>query len=70
MGGVGVQIFRIVTVVHVFDTVPYFQVSLVMRKPVFGVQDQVRLKPACSATEASQSLEISDIETRDIILSS
>ena len=26
--------------------------SLVMRKPVFGVFDQVRLKLACSATEA------------------
>ena len=43
--------------------------SPVTRKPVFGVSDQVRLKPACSATEASWSLEISDIETRDIILS-
>ena len=42
--------------------------SLVERKPVFRVYDQVRLKPACSATEASQTLEISDIETRDIIL--
>ena len=27
--------------------------SLVTRKPVFGVSDQGRLKPACSATEAS-----------------
>ena len=27
--------------------------SLVTRKPVFGVYDQVRLKPACAATEAS-----------------
>ena len=26
------------------------EMSLVMRKPVFGVCDQVRLKPACSAT--------------------
>ena len=43
--------------------------SLVTRKPVFGVSDQVRLKPACSATEASYRLEISDIETRGIILS-
>ena len=43
--------------------------SLVTRKQVFGVFDQVGLKPACSATEASYSLEISDIETRDIILS-
>ena len=27
--------------------------SHVMRKPVFGVFDQVRLKPACAAIEAS-----------------
>ena len=27
--------------------------SLVMRKPAFGVCDQVRLKPACSASETS-----------------
>ena len=29
------------------------QMSLVTRKPVFGVFNQVRLKPACAATEAS-----------------
>ena len=45
------------------------KMSLVTRKPVFGIFDQVRLKPACSASEASYSLEISDIETRGIILS-
>ena len=27
--------------------------SLVTRKPVFGVSDKGRLKPACSATETS-----------------
>ena len=43
--------------------------SHVMRKPVFGVCDQVRHKLACGATVASWSLEISDIETRGIILS-
>ena len=43
--------------------------SHITRKSVFGVSDQVRLKPACSATEASQCLEILDIETRGIILS-
>ena len=42
--------------------------SLVKRKPVFRVFDQVRLKAACSAKEASQSHEIATIETRDIIL--
>ena len=40
-----------------------------MRKLVFGVYDQVRLKPACSATETSCKLEISDIKPRGFILS-
>ena len=39
------------------------------RKPVFGVSDQVRLKPACTAKETSYRLEISVIASRDIILS-
>ena len=43
--------------------------SLVTRKPVFGVCDQVRLKPACSAEETRYRLEVSDIETEDNILS-
>ena len=43
--------------------------SFVTRKPVFGISDQVRLKPACSVTEVSQRLEISYTETRGIILS-
>ena len=43
--------------------------SLVTRKPVFGVCDQVRLKLTCAAKEARKRLEISDIETRDMILS-
>ena len=34
-----------------------------------GVSDQARHKPACTATEASKSLEISAIESRYIILS-
>ena len=34
-----------------------------------GVSDQVRHKTACAATEASYSLEMSAIESRDIILS-
>ena len=42
---------------------------LIMRKPVFGVSDQVRLKPACSATETVQRLAISAIASRGIILS-
>ena len=28
----------------------FYQMSLVMKKPVFGICDQVRLKPACEAT--------------------
>ena len=43
--------------------------SLVTRKPVFGVCDQVKLKPAYSASETRWRLEISDIKTRGIILS-
>ena len=43
--------------------------SLVTRKPVFGVCDQGTLKPACAVTEASYRLEISDIKSRGIILS-
>ena len=36
-----------------------------MRKPVFGVCDQILMhKPACAAIEARQRLEISHIETR------
>ena len=31
------------------------KVNLVTRKPVFGVCDQGRLKPACAATEARQA---------------
>ena len=34
-----------------------------------GVSDQARHKPACAATEASYSDEVSAIESRDIILS-
>ena len=45
------------------------KMSLVMRKPVFGICDQVRFKPACAATEARYRLESSDIESRGIILS-
>ena len=34
--------------------------SLVVRKLVFGVSDQVRHKPGCTGTEDCKSLEISD----------
>ena len=48
---------------------PRNQLSLVTRKLVFGVCDQVRLKSVCSATENGQDLEILDIASIDIILS-
>ena len=38
-------------------------------RPVFGVCNQLRLKPACSATDTSWGLEISAIASRGIILS-
>ena len=37
-------------------------------KPVIGVCDQVRLKPACSTTGTSYSLEILDLANIGIIL--
>ena len=43
--------------------------SHITRKSVSRVCNQLRLKPACSATEASKRLEISAIATRCIILS-
>ena len=43
--------------------------SLVLRKPVFGVSDQVRHKPGCTATEDGEKLEISDLGSRGIVLS-
>ena len=42
--------------------------SHVMRKPVLGFFEKVKLKPACSVTEASQRLEILYTETKGIIL--
>ena len=43
--------------------------SLVVRKPVFGVSDQVRHKPGCTTTEDDKRLEISDLGSRGIVLS-
>ena len=39
------------------------------KKHVFGVFDKVRFIPACSATETSWKIEISLIESLDVILS-
>ena len=38
----------------------------VTRNPVFGVTDQVRHKPGCTATEDGQRLEFSDLGSRGI----
>ena len=51
----------------VWDTLRYL--SLVVRKPVFGVSDQVRHKPGCTATEDAKRLEISHVGSRGIVLS-
>ena len=34
-----------------FDHFEKIQLSLVLRKPVFGVSDQVRYNPGCAVTE-------------------
>ena len=46
---------------------PSFKISLVVRKTVFGISDQVRHKPGCTATEDDKKLEISDLESRGIV---
>ena len=43
--------------------------GLVATKPVFGVSDKARLKPACSATETSSKFETSLAVSLDMILS-
>ena len=45
-----------------------FQMSHITRKPVFGICDLVRLKPACSAKETSYSPEILGLASIGIIL--
>ena len=39
------------------------------RKPVFGVSNKVRFKPAFSASEAYKKIEISQVASQDMILS-
>ena len=64
-GTVGERLLRNVHVSFTRDTI-YFM-SLVMRKPVFGVSDKVHYKPDCTATEDGQRLEISDLGSRGIV---
>ena len=40
-----------------------------MRKPVFGVSEQVRHKLGCTVTEDGYKLEILDLESRAIVVS-
>ena len=56
------------TVNNILDLFLSDNLSLVLRKPVFGVSNQVRYKPGCAATKYSQRLEISDLGNRGIVL--
>ena len=60
--------FHVIMYVHLCIVKEYVKMSLVTRKPIFGVFQQVRLKPTCTATEARKRLENLDIKTRGIIL--
>ena len=46
-----------------------YHMSRVVRKPVFGVFDQVGCKSGCTTTEDGLRLENSDLEKRGIVLS-
>ena len=54
---------------HVVGGNQDYHMSLVVRKPVFGVSDQVRHKLGCAVTEYGLRLEISYLESRGIVLS-
>ena len=43
--------------------------GLVARKPVFRIFNKVRFKPVCLVTETNKKIEISLVESLDIILS-
>ena len=69
------SIFRVIVFMDIFVAFYFHRpkkliglqcLSLVVRKPVFGVSDQVRYKPGCTATEDGRKLEISDIGRRGI----
>ena len=52
-----------------FRSFKVLHMSLVVRKPVFGVFDQVRHKPGCTATEDGLWLEILCLGSRGVVLS-
>ena len=54
---------------HSIHNCHVIHLSLVVRKPVFRVSDQVRHKPVCAATEDGLRLQISDLGSRGIVLS-
>ena len=43
-------------------------ISIVLRKPDLRVYDMARHKLACAATEHGYMFQISDIETREVVL--
>ena len=47
----------------------HLYMSRSVRKLVFGVSNQIRHKPGCTATEDGLRLEISELESRGIVLS-
>ena len=52
-----------------YEQISLCHMSLVVRKPVFGVSVQVPHKPGCTATKDGYKLEISDLGSRRIVLS-
>ena len=57
------------TAVTLKQMMDLYYMSRVVRKPVFGVSDLVRRKPACTVSEGGKKLEISDLGRREIVLS-
>ena len=67
--GVGVFLITLTGLCDITPLEHHFYMSRDLRKPVFGVSDQVPHKPDCTTTEDGESLEISDLESRGIVLS-
>ena len=62
------QLYLVIYAANSYDTC-ICHMRLVVRKPVFGVSDQVPHKPGCADTEDGERLEISDLGSRGIVLS-
>ena len=52
-----------------YGTLHYNNLNLIVRKPVFGVSDQIRHKPGCTIKGDGEMLEISDLASKRIVLS-